>query len=115
MLVTGANGFVGPHLAAALAERGARVHGAGLGPPADTALAGWHVADVQDKGSLEDALAAARPDAVVHLAGQSSAAFSFENPVATFHINAVGTWNLLEVVRHIAPRARVLVVGTSES
>ena len=33
VLVTGAGGFVGPHLVRALAERGARVRGAGLGAP----------------------------------------------------------------------------------
>jgi len=116
VLVLGANGFVGPHLARALASRGARVHGAALGtPPAGIALDGWDSADVRDPESIAAAVAKAKPDAVVHLAGQSSAAFSFENPAATFQINAVGTWNVLEAVRRVAPRARLVVVGTGES
>ncbi|HEY2956112.1 MAG TPA: GDP-mannose 4,6-dehydratase [Candidatus Eisenbacteria bacterium] len=116
ILVTGANGFVGPHLTRALAARGARVHGAALGAaPPGLALDGWHAADVRAPESLAAAIAAARPDAIVHLAGQSSAALSFEDPVATFQVNALGTWHLLEAVRRAAPRARVLVVGTSEA
>jgi len=116
VLITGANGFVGPYLAKALAPRGHRVHGAGLGPPPPAlTLAAWHPADLRDPMALESAIAAAGPDVVVHLAGQSSAALSFENPVETFRINSNGSWNLLEAVRARAPRARVLVVGTSES
>ena len=71
VLVTGAGGFVGPHLVAALVARGARVRGAGLGaPPAGTALEGWVEADLADRAACEAALAAAPFDAVVHLAGQ---------------------------------------------
>jgi GDP-4-dehydro-6-deoxy-D-mannose reductase len=92
------------------------VHGAGLGsPPAALALAGWHVADVRSPDSLAEAIAAARPGAVVHLAGESSAAQSFVDPAETFRVNALGTWNLLEAVRIQAPGARVLVVGSGES
>ncbi len=115
-LVTGANGFVGPHLARALAAAGGRVHGVAIGePPAGLPLHGWHVADLREVESIAAAVEAVRPDAVVHLAGQSSAALSFEDPRATFQINALGTWNLLSAVHTAAPRARVLVVGTSEA
>ena len=104
-----------PHLVAALVAHGARVRGAGLGaPPAGTALEGWIEADLADRAAGEAALAAAPFDAVVHLAGQSSAARSFEAPEETFRANVTGTWTLLEAVRTHAPGARVLVVGTSE-
>jgi GDP-4-dehydro-6-deoxy-D-mannose reductase len=58
---------------------------------------------------------AAGPDAVVHLAGQSSAALSYQDAVATFRSNAIGTWNVLEAARLVSPNARILVVGTGES
>jgi GDP-4-dehydro-6-deoxy-D-mannose reductase len=115
VLITGANGFAGPHLARALAFAGSRVHGMGLGAPhPGNALKAWHRADVCDPGALDAAIGAAQPDAVVHLAGQSSAGFSFEDPAGTFRVNALGTWNLLEAVRRVSPRARVLVVGSGE-
>ena len=115
-MITGANGFVGPYLAKALTARGCRVHGAGLGAPSPAlALSGWQHADLREPASLEAAIGGTAPDVVVHLAGQSSAALSFEDPAETFRVNSLGTWNLLEAVRAKAPRARILVVGTSES
>ena len=115
VLVTGAGGFVGPHLVRALVAHGAVVRGAGLGAPArDTPLTDWREADLADPAQAAAAIAAAPLDAVVHLAGQSSAAKSFEAPEATFRANVTGTWTLLEAVRAHAPTARVVVVSTSE-
>src|SRR5439155_5373459 len=98
----------------ALAERGARVHGAGGPRPAAAPLEAWHEADLRDAESLARAVAAAHPDLVLHLAGQSSAARSFERPVETFQVNALGTWHLLEALKAHAPAARVLVVSSGE-
>jgi len=116
ILVTGAGGFVGPHLARVLAARGAAVHGCGLGePPPGTPLGSWRAADLADPDAAREAVRRAAPDGVVHLAGQSSAARSFEAPEETMRANVVGTWNLLDAVRQAAPKARVVVVGTSEA
>lgn len=115
VLITGVSGFVGRHLATALAGRGDESHGFGLGePPTEPRLAGWQAGDVLDSDAVKVAVATSRPDAVIHLAGQSSAAVSFEQPVETYRTNANGTWTLLEAVRQHAPRARVLVVGSGE-
>jgi len=115
VLVTGASGFVGPHLAAALHGGGARVVGLAAGSAPEAPLDGWHDADLLDADALALAVAATAPRAVIHLAGQSSAARSFEQPVETFRLNVTGTWNLLEAVRRHAPAARTLVVGSGEA
>jgi GDP-4-dehydro-6-deoxy-D-mannose reductase len=115
ILVTGANGFVGPHLARALHEAGLEVHGAGLGrAPEVPALASWRNFDLFDATALDEALAAVVPDGIVHLAGQSSAAASFVDPEGTFRSNRDGTRLLLEGVRRRCPRARFLMVSTSD-
>ena len=115
VLVTGAGGFVGPHLVRALVAAGARVRGAGLGaPPADTRLEDWLEVDFSDLVQAAAAVGASPVQAIVHLAGQSSAARSFEAPEDTFRANVSGTWSLLESVRTQGSKARVLVVSTSE-
>ncbi len=53
--------------------------------------------------------------AVVHLAGQSSAARSFDDPVGTLRVNAGGTLRLLEAARHGKFAGPILVVGSSEA
>ena len=115
VLITGASGFVGRHLANRLAALGAAVHGLGNEPPHPALeLAGWHPADLTIAETLGEAVAAAAPDFVVHLAGQPSAGRSFEQPIETFRVNALGTWSLLQAVRDHSPRARVLVIGTGD-
>jgi GDP-4-dehydro-6-deoxy-D-mannose reductase len=71
-------------------------------------------ADVTDAAALRDEVAAAAPAAVVHLAAISSNTDSLADPGAAWHVNAVGTVNLTEAVRQVAPRARLLVVSTGE-
>lgn len=115
VLVTGANGFVGPHLARELIASGARVVGLGLGDPRpDPPLAGWYVCDVLDAEACSAVVAATAPQAIVHLAGQASAARSFDRPVETFRANVTGAWNVLEAARRAAPGARLLFVGSGE-
>lgn len=115
VLITGANGFVGPHLARALTARGAHVMGAALGDrPAEPSVGAWHSMDLASPESVHSAWEIARPDFVVHLAGQSSAARSFEAPTETFEANVLGTLRMLQSMHSVVPRARMLVVGTSE-
>ncbi|HET7225201.1 MAG TPA: GDP-mannose 4,6-dehydratase, partial [Candidatus Eisenbacteria bacterium] len=84
-------------------------------PPAGLPPAAWRTADLLDAAAMRDAVAAARPGAIVHLAGQSSAARSFQAPAETFRANVLGTWHVLEAARTAAPEARVLVIGSGEA
>jgi len=63
VFVTGAGGFVGAHLARALAARGASASGCGLeAEPREAVFDRWRTLDVSNAGALADALADARPD-----------------------------------------------------
>jgi GDP-4-dehydro-6-deoxy-D-mannose reductase len=117
ILVTGAGGFVARHLIERIVAHGGAALGVGVDrAPAATAalLAGEWTADVCDAGALAAMLREAAPTAIVHLAAQSSAGVSFDQPLETYRINALGTYALLEAVRAAAPAVRVLVVGTGE-
>ena len=58
------------------------------------------IGDLDNPGSLEDAIETADPEVVFHLAAQSSVAKSFTDPLGTMQTNCIGTNNLLEAVRN---------------
>jgi len=70
--------------------------------------------DMTDEASLINAVRRTRPDEVYNLAAQSFVATSWEQPMLTTDVNAVGTLRLLEAVRHFAPRAKFYQASTSE-
>jgi GDP-4-dehydro-6-deoxy-D-mannose reductase len=111
VLVTGAGGFVGPHLRAAL-------QAAGHEPWAtdrNTAPGSFQVpCELTDADAARALFERVRPEAVVHLAGLSSVAYSFAHPQEVLSVNLGIACNVLEAVRQVTPRARVLLVGSAE-
>ena len=107
VLVTGADGFVGPHLVRALQARGDAVVACG-GPGGPDGL------EITDGQAVESRVRDTRPDGMIHLAGVSSVAWSHEHPASTVHMNVVGAANLLEASRRHVPGARLLLVGSGE-
>ncbi len=109
MLVVGAAGFLGAHLASAAAEAGLRVLPAGRSPGPEVAAC-----DLLDPGSVAACVAAAQPDLVVNAAGAASVGRSWERPAETFAVNAAGVLNLLEAVAAKAPAAHVLCISSAD-
>ena len=114
LLITGAAGFVGSHMAAHAAERGTDAFGVGRDPAGPESLAAYVQADLLDAPAIRAAVAELRPDAVVHLAAAASVAESWAAPADTIDINTRSTLNLLEAVRAEAPDALVLHAGSGE-
>ena len=110
VLVTGASGFVGPHLIGALENAGHTVYGTDRRGP-DTAA--HRACDLTDAPATRQLVEDVRPDAVVHLASVSSVARSFEDPQDALHNNLLAACNVFEALRWMAG-VRVLVVGTAE-
>ncbi len=69
--------------------------------------------DLLDAADVRRAVSGFGPDLVFHLAAQSSAAASFDDPVGTMRTNVMGTLNLLEALRENGG-ARVLLTGSAE-
>ena len=127
VLVTGAAGFIGMHVARALCDAGARVTGAdNLDPYYDVSLKKARLAELAarpafafEHADLADAAACERllsPDtftSVVHLAAQPGVRYSLVNPDAYVRNNLVAFGHVLERCRHC--RIAHLVYASSSS
>ena len=118
-LVTGGAGFIGSHLADALLARGDEVTvvddlSSGRESNVVAALrAGASLVrtDVRDGAALAETVAAARPEAVFHLAAQVDVRRSLDDPAFDARTNVEGTINVLEAARASGAR-RVVFAST---
>lgn len=120
VLITGALGFVGRYLYGELAESGYEVWASDLAclcenaePPFDSDKV--RACDVTKTEGTLTLLRELTPDAIVHLAAQSSSSKAFKHPKETFVTNALGTLNVFEGVRSACPGCTVLVVGSADA
>jgi GDP-4-dehydro-6-deoxy-D-mannose reductase len=112
VLITGSGGFVGRILGASLVADGFDVVGADLeatSDPIDTRAC--NLENQADLGRLLDDVA---PEWIVHLAAQSSAGRSFDEPHATIRNNLLPALHLLDYLREHGSKARLLVVGSAD-
>ncbi len=125
ILVTGSAGFIGFHTAARLLAEGHEVIGIdGFTPYYDPDLKRRRTAILQQNPRfrahdvlLEDfavltEIYGAGFDAIYHFAAQAGVRYSLDNPRAYVDANLVGTFNLLELMRHAAPQ-HALMASTS--
>jgi GDP-4-dehydro-6-deoxy-D-mannose reductase len=118
VLITGAIGFAGRHLAERCAGEGTEVVGVGRRevPEAELSagLSDYIQADLLDLSQAERAVRSKVPERVFHLAAEASVARSWEDPAAAVLHNLSSTLNVLEAVRRHAPEARLLVACSGE-
>jgi UDP-glucuronate 4-epimerase len=114
ILVTGAAGFIGSHVALRLLERGDTVVGLdNLNDYYDVSLKDARLArltsrpgfrfvklDVADREGMAAMFQQHRPERVIHLAAQAGVRYSLQNPHAYVDSNLVGFTNILEGCRH---------------
>jgi GDP-4-dehydro-6-deoxy-D-mannose reductase len=108
VLITGAGGFVGRRLSAALAAR----HPDWVldAPPAE----GRDAVDVTDAPAVESWIRGGRPDMVVHLAAVAAVTASHKDPRLAWRVNLEGTLNLVLALQQHAPGAHLLFVSSAE-
>jgi UDP-glucuronate 4-epimerase len=125
-LITGTAGFIGFHLARRLLAQGHVVHGVDSFTPyydvnlkhaRHDILEGSqtftpHAITLEDEEALREAVSAAEPEVIIHLAAQAGVRYSLENPRAYIDANLIGTFNVLEIAREVMPR-HLLFASTS--
>jgi UDP-glucuronate 4-epimerase len=125
VLVTGAAGFIGMHVARRLLERGDTVVGIdNLNDYYDVGLKharlqqldhrnfSFHKIDIADRADVDQLFGAERFDRVVHLAAQAGVRYSLINPHEYVRSNITGFLNLLEACRH-HPVAHLVYASSS--
>jgi GDPmannose 4,6-dehydratase len=123
-LICGVSGQDGAYLAKLLLEKGYHV----VGTSRDAQVAQFGNLDrlsikdhvermsmvLTDFRSTLQTIAKVKPDEIYNLAGQSSVALSFQQPVEAMDSISVGTLNLLEAVRFLGSKIRVYNASSSE-
>ena len=122
-LITGNSGQDGAYLSQLLLSKGYEVYGADRS--GDSGL--WRLRELGVEGRVKDiyldileltnimdVLEKVQPDEVYNFAAQSFVQLSFEQPILTAEINAVGVTRLLEAIRKVQPAARFYQASTAE-
>ncbi len=121
-LITGVTGQDGSYLAELLLDKGYEVYGIMRRKSVVDYGNVEHIkdkirfiyADMTDLVSLVNAMRVSEADEVYNLAAQSFVATSWEQPLATAQIDALGVTNMLEAIRMVKPSCRFYQASTSE-
>jgi GDPmannose 4,6-dehydratase len=122
-LITGITGQDGSYLAELLLDKNYEVHG--LTRRTSTHNTNErikdiekdliiHVGDVSDTSGMFNLISNVMPDEVYNLAAQSHVGHSFDQPLYTSNVDALGVLNLLEGIRLIKPDTKFYQASTSE-
>ncbi len=119
ILITGAGGFVGQHLIRQLhsTQSSASLFGIVLNKQDNPALSGVEllVADLLDGQRVHEVMETIRPDAIYHLAAQSSPRLSFQIPAETLQNNLLAQLNLFQACLALNIKPHILIVGSADA
>jgi GDPmannose 4,6-dehydratase len=121
-IITGITGQDGSYLAELLLSKGYRVIGMMRRSSVVTFERIEHIqdqvdiiqGDLHDQSSLMDLIEQYKPDEVYNLAAQSFVPTSWNQPVLTGEVTALGVTRMLEAIRFLSPRTRYYQASSSE-
>jgi|TARA_R100001530_G_scaffold127734_1_gene97059 GDPmannose 4,6-dehydratase len=128
-IITGVTGQDGSYLAELLLDKGYKVHGIvrrsssfnrgrieHLYPSHENvgSLFQLHYGDVSDIASLIKIIKEVKPNEIYNLAAQSHVQVSYDTPIYTGQVDALGVLNVIEAVRILNPSIKIYQASTSE-
>lgn len=114
-LVIGAAGFVGKYLIDEMCANGMEAYATKLPHEQfEHPNAQVYDLDIMDKDAIVALLFEIRPDYIFHLAAQSSVGLAWKNPGLTIDVNIKGGINVMDALRELFYKPRVLLIGSGE-
>lgn len=115
-MIIGAAGFVGNYLAEHLVnEWGMEVSVTKLpNEQIENQQVKVYNLDIMDEEAITSLLFRVRPDYIFHLAAQSSVGVAWRNPGLTIDVNIKGSVNVMDAIRELYYKPRVLLIGSGE-
>lgn len=117
-LITGANGFLGRHLAKMLETDNNPVYGISRRIPQDLVEEHpdirYEQCNLVDHAAVFEILKKIKPDFIYHLAAESSVASSWKSPINIMNNNVLSQINIFEAIRELGLSSRIVVAGSSE-
>jgi len=125
ILITGISGFVGGYFTDFLRTNRVdfEIHGISRSKPSWDFIPHrdnlnknivFHEGNLMDIPYIQSLIGEIKPDYVIHLAAQSSVAESWESPISSFLNNTNIFLNIIDSVRLVCNRCKVLSIGSSE-
>jgi CDP-glucose 4,6-dehydratase len=123
IFITGHTGFKGSWLSLWLHELGAQVTGFALAPYTDkdnfvlielSSKIKDIRGDIREANHLEACIQEAQPDIIFHLAAQPLVRLSYQQPVATYQTNLMGTLHVMEAFRRCVSAKIAIMVTTDK-
>lgn len=121
VIITGHTGFKGSWLTLWLTELGAKV--VGVSNPITPQYGHFealklnvisHFIDIRDIDEIKQTFKREAPEIVFHLAAQPLVRKSYEDPIETWHVNTLGTANVLEACRNLPSLSAVVAITTDK-
>jgi len=122
VLLTGHTGFKGSWMSLILNMLEAKVCGVALNPESNPnlydilkiqALVKSNIIDINDYNALQKIYDDFDPDIVIHMAAQALVSKSYQDPIATYRTNVMGTVTLFDVIRTRKNKKNVLILNVT--
>jgi len=119
-LITGFTGFVSKFLLEYLSQISEPIEIIGLSRSQEEPVHYNHLRirtyqlDLKNAQLVREIISSVRPDYIIHLASESSVAYSWQNPIESFQNNTNIFLNIVEAVRASGIKCRILSIGSSE-
>jgi len=120
VVVTGARGFIGRELAAAMQSSGSPVIGTTRGPGGacfsriDSVQIDLQHVDLGSLDAVRELIGRAEPKVIFHLSGLARPDRAREDPLQAFEANTRAVWTLMEGIRTTTPNTTLVMVTTAE-